>query len=121
MEARDAALEALYATDLDGDPQTRDLGEKARRLAAGVRTHEAAIDNVINTYAEGWKTDRMPAVDRAILRLGTYELTYEPETPPAVVMAEAVRLANAYSTERSGRFVNGVLAKIAESTSGAKP
>lgn len=114
IEARDAALQALYASDLDGDPQWRDLGEKAKRLVAGVQSHQDELDAVINGAAEGWKTDRMPAVDRAILRLGTYELTHEPETPDAVVLSEAVRLAKAYSTEKSSGFVNGVLAKIAE-------
>jgi N utilization substance protein B len=56
----------------------------------------------------------MPVVDRAILRLGLYELRHEPETPVAVVVSEAVRLAKTYSTEKSGAFVNGVLAALAE-------
>ncbi len=64
--------------------------------------------------SEHWAVERMPAVDRAVLRLGSYELVYEPEVPTAVVISEAVELAKQYSTEKSGRFVNGLLARIAE-------
>ena len=113
-EPRDAALTALYAVDLDGELDFRELNVKARRLARGVTDHLEVIDARINESAQGWKTDRMPAVDRSILRLAVFELLYEPETPDAVVVSEAVRLAKLYSTEKSSGFVNGVLATIAQ-------
>lgn len=112
-EPRDAALTALYAVDLSGEPTPADLTDKARRLVSGVTEHLEELDGRINEVASGWRTDRMPAVDRAILRMATYELIYEPGTPDPVVLSEAVRLAKLYSTEKSPGFVNGVLAKIA--------
>jgi N utilization substance protein B len=83
-------------------------------LLRGVLAHLDELDREIDAVSEHWRVPRMPVVDRAILRLGLYELRYEPETPPAVVVAEAVRLAKLFSTERSGAFVNGVLAALAE-------
>ena len=69
---------------------------------------------MIRKYSEHWALERMPVVDRALLRLGTYELAWVPETPPAVIITEAVELAKQYSTKDSGRFVNGLLSRIAE-------
>jgi len=85
----------------------------ARQLAEGVAARLGEIDTLIEKYANAWALDRMPAVDRQLLRLGTYELIAEPEVPVAVVIDEAVDLAKTFSTEESGRFVNGVLAAIA--------
>lgn len=113
-EPRDLALEALYEADQrEIGGVAHDLPPKAARLVKGVLAHKAELDDAIDAASEHWRLSRMPVVDRAILRLGLYELRYEPETPAAVVMAEAVRLAKTYSTERSGAFVNGVLAALA--------
>lgn len=87
----------------------------ARTLAEGVGGRSAEIDTLVSRHASGWALDRMPAVDRQLLRLGTYELLAEPGVPAAVVIDEAVELAKEYSTEESGRYVNGVLAAIARS------
>jgi N utilization substance protein B len=83
-----------------------------------VLEHVRELDDDIDSASEHWRVQRMPVVDRAILRLGLYELRYEPDTPAAVVVAEAVRLAKTFSTERSGAFVNGVLATLAEKERG---
>ena len=115
-EPRDLAVQALYEMDqrgLDDLPAHIDLASKARRFVAGVIDHVAELDAGITAAASNWRIDRMPVVDRAILRLGFYELRYEPATPVAVIVSEAVRMAKAYSTERSGSFVNGVLATLA--------
>jgi N utilization substance protein B len=84
----------------------------ALTLVEGVAAHQAEIDGLIAGHASGWELGRMPAVDRQLLRLATYELLAEPEVPAAVVIDEAVELAKQYSTEESGRYVNGVLAAI---------
>ena len=75
-------------------------------------TRYAFYDEILADYAEGWTVDRMPGVDRAILRLGVYELLWCNDVPPAVVIDEAVELAKVLSTEESPRFVNGVLARV---------
>ena len=114
-EPRDLALEALYEADQrDLTHTTADLPPKAARLVEGVLSHLRELDAEIDAASEHWRVARMPVVDRAILRLGLYELRHEPETPVAVVVSEAVRLAKIYSTEKSGAFVNGVLAALAE-------
>jgi N utilization substance protein B len=86
----------------------------ARRLVIGLDEHREEIDALIRKYSEHWALERMPVIDRALLRIGTYELGWIPETPTAVVITEAVELAKLYSTKDSGRFVNGLLARIAE-------
>ena len=113
-EARVQALGALYAADvLRQDVVDIDrLSARAARLAEGTWQHREALDARIGAASTGWRVERMPAVDRTILRLGAYELT-QTETPAAVVISEAVQLAKQYSTARSGPFVNGVLATIA--------
>ena len=118
LEARDLAVQALYEADVRGDGEMSpgsldDLPARAHRLAAGVIEHRSELDAAIEAASEHWRVDRMPAVDRAILRLGLYELRYEPGVPTGVVVSEAVRIAKAYSTERSGAFVNGVLGALA--------
>jgi transcription antitermination protein NusB len=82
-------------------------------LVNGVEAHRVDIDALLVRFAKGWSLERMPALDRAVLRVATYELGHEPEVPTAVVLNEAVELANSYSTDDSGRFVNGVLASVA--------
>ena len=76
--------------------------------------HHAEVDELLRRYSEHWALERMPAVDRAVLRMGAYELGWEPDVPAAVAISEAVELAKQYSTKDSGRFVNGLLSRIAE-------
>ena len=73
----------------------------------------AEIDATIRAYAQGWTLERMPALDRALLRIGVFELTYTPEVPTGAVISEAVELAKTFSTDDSGKFVNGMLSAIA--------
>lgn len=113
VEPRDAALESLYQYETSGVPNTT-LDGRARRLVDGVNKERDALDGLIESTADHWTVARMPIIDRSILRLGLYELIHQPDVPTAVVVSEAVRLANSYSTERSGSFVNGVLATLAE-------
>lgn len=115
-EPRDLALTALYEADQRGLQSAEidsSLPAKAARLIRGVSDHRVELDAAIDGVSTRWRVARMPPVDRAILRLGLYELRYETKTPMAVVVSEAVRLAKLYSTERSGAFVNGILAKLA--------
>lgn len=114
LEAREQALAALYAADaVDADePDLSDLSARAGRLVMGVWQLRRELDEIIASTSTGWRVERMPTVDRNILRIGVYELR-ETETPVGVVISEAVELAKRYSTAGSGRFVNGVLATIA--------
>jgi N utilization substance protein B len=85
----------------------------------GADEHREEIDAIIRKYSEHWALERMPAVDRTILRLGTYELVWLREVPTAVVITEAVELAKQYSTKDSGRFVNGLLSRISDEVRGS--
>lgn len=110
--ARDQALGALYAADLRGcDPDTSGISGRARRYVEGTWASRSELDAAIADAATGWRLERMPAVDRNVLRLALYELR-KGETPVGVVVSEAVNLAKRFSTERSGAFVNGVLSKL---------
>ncbi len=118
-EARERALALLYeaeAKDSSGadvlDAQPIEVEEYAADLVTGVADHRAALDEMIAGYAKGWALDRMPRLDLTILRMAGYELLHRPDVPPNVVINEAVELAKRYSTDDSGRFVNGVLAAI---------
>jgi transcription antitermination protein NusB len=93
----------------------------ARSLVAGVQEHHSEIDALIAKCADRWAIDRMPVVDRTLLRLATFELLWAGDVPVAVVINEAVELAKSLSTEDSGRFVNGLLGKIAESRGVSEP
>lgn len=86
----------------------------AREIVDGVTDHRDHIDELIMSYAQGWTLERMPHVDRALLRLASWEILFNAEVPAAVAIDEAVELAKEYSTDDSGRFVNGVLGKIAD-------
>lgn len=86
----------------------------AREIVDGVADHLDEIDELIASYSQGWSIDRMPNVDRSVLRIASWEILHNPEMPVAVAIDEAVELAKEYSTEDSGRFVNGVLSKIAQ-------
>ncbi len=88
------------------------IGPYAARLVEGVATRGTRIDELLDTYAQGWSVARMPAVDRAILRLATWELLYNDEVPDAVVIDEAVELARDLSTDESPTFINGLLARL---------
>lgn len=106
-EAKDATVEGvLAALPVRPDPYAVDV-------LTGVSEHRARIDALIGRLAPDWPLDRMPVVDRNVLRLGAYELMERPDVPTAVVLDEAVALAKRYSTDESGRFVNGVLAAAA--------
>lgn len=86
----------------------------AKRLIDGLGGDLSAIDALIESTSHSWRVDRMPAVDRALLRMAVHELTADPDIPAAAVISEAVELASEYSTDASSRFVNGVLSKVAE-------
>ena len=80
----------------------------------GVARHAAAIDDLIATYSQGWALSRMPAVDRAALRIGVWEIVFHDDTPDGVAVSEAVALVTALSTGESPGFVNGLLSRIAD-------
>ena len=90
------------------------LNEYTADLVLGVVNHWRDIDELLSTYSQGWTLDRMPAVDRAILRLGAYEVLYAADVPEPVAISEAVALATQLSTDESPKFVNGLLARLAE-------
>lgn len=119
-EARDGALVALYEMEQRGfeTPDVTGLSPKATRLVLGVMSHLDGIDAEISRLSTHWRPERMPVVDRSVLRLGVYELLHTPETPPGVVLSEATRLASTFSTDKSAPFVNGVLAALATERTG---
>lgn len=115
-EPRDLALERLYEIDSRyTEEATEGLSPRVERMVQGVIDSREELDVEIEAASEHWAVARMPMVDRAILRLGLWELRNEPDTPAAVIVSEAVRLAGTYSTARSSSFVNGVLAALAKS------
>lgn len=118
IESRDLALETLYELESRPDADLPTLPDRAAALVRGVLDEKEALDHEIEAASEHWSVARMPMIDRSILRLGLHELRHHPETPTAVVVSEGVRLAKTYSTERSGAFVNGVLAALARSIRG---
>lgn len=112
--ARDQALSALYAADMTGsEPDKTGLSARATRYTIGTWDKRKELDVAIAAAATGWRVERMPVVDRNIIRLALHELR-KGDTPVGVVVSEAVDLAKRYSTERSGAFVNGVLSKLLE-------
>lgn len=127
-KARKRAVDALYAAELRDGTATELLAETktlvedrqnqqeifefALELVTGVLANQLEIDETITSMAQNWSLDRMPAVDRAILRLGIYEIAFA-DLEPAVAISEAVALANELSTDDSGTFVNGILAAVA--------
>ena len=122
-QERRLAIEILFQADVTGtDGPTalegwvgsrRSVPEFTRSLVEGVSDHLEEIDRTIAAHSEGWTVDRMASVDRTVLRVATYELAFGGEVPVGVAIDEAVRAAKDLSTEDSGRFVNGVLGKIA--------
>jgi len=122
-KARKRALDILYEADLRGRDPVTTLAERAASadppvseyavfLVEGVNANRERIDELLTTYSVGWTLDRMPPVDRNILRLGTYELLWVPDVPDAVAVSEAVELARQLSTDDSPGFVNGLLARL---------
>jgi N utilization substance protein B len=101
------------ATRAASEPDREASWLYAREIVDGIIDNAEVIDETIETHARGWKIARMPAVDRAILRLGTWELLFNPEVPSTVAVSEAVELATQLSTDDSPTFINGVLGAIA--------
>ena len=129
-QSRQAALQVLYSVDVGrraAEPLSLETVDEAlaavaahfelpegarayaRELAIGVAKNREAIDRMLAGHATNWRIERMAAVDRNILRLALYELLFDKETPPAVVIDEAVEIAKRFGSERSSQFVNGVL------------
>lgn len=129
-KARRRALDILFSADVAEvdltqallvageqaarEPQRASSWEYARQIVAGVRDHGEEIDQLLSATSTTWPLERMPSVDRALLRLAAWEILHNPEVPPAVAISEAVTMAGELSTEASGGFVHGILAAIAE-------
>jgi N utilization substance protein B len=131
-KARKRALDILYEAEIRNVPVLDLLDERsaadrspdgtgpppvtgyAAELVRGVQAHRDRIDELLAEHAQGWTLDRMPAVDRNILRIGTYELLWAPGVPDGVAISEAVLLARDLSTDDSPAFVNGLLGRLLE-------
>jgi N utilization substance protein B len=122
-KARKRAIDVLYESDVRGTDPIGTLAERlaqadppvpdyAVELVEGVTGNIGLLDEVLADHAEGWTVERMPPVDRAVLRLALYELLVRDDVPDAVVIDEAVELAKALSTDESPKFVNGVLGRV---------
>jgi N utilization substance protein B len=122
-KARKRAVDLMYEADLRGDDPVSTLAERVAladppindytvELIEGVAAHRDAIDRMLSDYSEGWTLERMPGVDRAVLRVGLYELLWAADVPDAVAIDEAVELAKALSTDDSPKFVNGILGRV---------
>jgi N utilization substance protein B len=130
-KSRKRALDVLFAAEARGvdplvvlaermEPPTgpdlhswSPMGDYAESLVRGVVEHQGRIDGLLTEHSRGWTLERMPAVDRTILRIAVYELLYSLDVPPAVVVNEAVDAAKLLSTDDSPKFVNGVLGGLA--------
>ncbi|MDQ2689445.1 MAG: transcription antitermination factor NusB [Chloroflexota bacterium] len=131
-KARKRALDILFQADVRGDDVAAILAAEAQRAAGeparqsswlyareivdGVIDNRDEIDEQITTFSKDWSLARMPAVDRALLRMGVWEMLYNDEVPAAVAIDEAVELAKEFSTDDSGAFVHGVLARISRAS-----
>ncbi|MGH8774059.1 MAG: transcription antitermination factor NusB [Jiangellaceae bacterium] len=124
-KARKRALDILYESEMQGLSPGATLAQRmvtasaplnayAVALVEGVVARRDRIDELLATYAEGWTLDRMPAVDRNLLRIGAYEVLYRDDVPDVVAVSEAVALARELSTDDSPGFVNGLLARLVE-------
>jgi transcription antitermination protein NusB len=123
-KARKRALDLLFEAELRSEPvitlmeerSSENFGppvpEYAAELVRGVQAHRERIDELLSSHSVGWTLDRMPAVDRNILRIGTYELLWADDVPDGVAISEAVQLARDLSTDASPSFVNGLLARL---------
>jgi N utilization substance protein B len=124
-KARKRALDILFEAELRDEPVLELLAERAEaadppvseyaaELVRGVNAHQQQIDRLLGEHAHGWTLERMPAVDRNILRIGAYELLWGEDVPEAVAISEAVVLAGELSTDDSSSFVNGLLGRLLE-------
>jgi N utilization substance protein B len=120
-EARERALALLYEAEAKSATPADILAALplepepfAAEVLLGVGRHLPEIDALLRRFARNWDLERMPAIDRALLRMGTFELAHRPDIPTGAAISEAVELAKRYSTDDSGKFVNGMLARIAE-------
>jgi N utilization substance protein B len=112
-KARKEALDQLFQSDLrQSEVNVGEVREYAAEILTGVKENLSRIDELIRTYIQGWDFDRIPSVDRNILRLAIWELLWS-STPEGVVIDEALKLATEFSTENSAQFVHGVLSKLA--------
>lgn len=126
-KARKQALDLLYETDIRGTnlvetliardipedgPDARPIREYTRELINGVAANRRKIDELITTYAQGWDMDRLPVVDRNILRLGIYEILWSTSVPTSVAIDEALTLAKELSSDDSSKYIHGVLGRI---------
>ena len=122
-KARKRALDILYAADVRGESAIEaldaaieagegPLNDYTSTLVRGVVEHQERIDALLSSYSEGWTLDRMPAVDRNVLRLGLFEALHVDDVPDAVAVSEAITLVRDLSTDESPQFVNGVLGSI---------
>jgi len=124
-QAREYALQILYQMDITGDLagevlnrfwQSTSCDSEVRsfttQIVRGASENLAEIDALIAKYSEHWEIDRMPTIDRSILRSAIYELLYRDDIPPKVAINEALELANKFSTPDSGKFINGILDKL---------
>ncbi|GAC1404798.1 MAG: transcription antitermination factor NusB [Candidatus Velthaea sp.] len=121
--ARELALQALYGAEVGhkaaadmidetvGSASPAETRTFVRDLVLGTLENAEESDRIIGPLLEGWTLDRLPTIDRIVLRMSVFELNHRRETPPPVVINEAVELAKKFSTEDSGRFINGVLSK----------
>ena len=107
-------LELLSSRDVEEEgPEARPIREYTKSLIEGIHTHKRKIDELITTYAQGWDMDRLPAVDRNILRLGIYEILWSSNVPMSVAIDEALALAKELSSDDSSKYIHGVLGRIA--------
>jgi N utilization substance protein B len=124
-KARKRALDILFEAELRSQPALSVLDERteaasppvsayAADLVRGVQAHREQIDELLSANAEGWTLDRMPAVDRNLLRIGAFELLWQDGVPDAVAISESVLLARELSTDQSPAFINGLLARLLE-------
>ena len=124
-KARKRALDILFEAEIRGEPVLELLTLRARdasppvapyaaELVRGVLEHQDQIDQLLGAHAQGWTLDRMPAVDRNILRIGAFELLWRADVPDPVAISEAVQLAGELSTDDSPGFVNGLLGRLLE-------
>jgi N utilization substance protein B len=124
-KARKRALDILFESELRGRPALDTLAERLAAgdppvseytvlLVEGTTSHIARLDELLSTYSRGWSLERMPGVDRNILRLGLFEVLYVDDVPDEVAISEAVHLAGDLSTDESSAFVNGLLARVLE-------
>ncbi len=123
---REAVFKAIFQMDFTSNDPEEMIGEyiedwfdgklvsDAKRYVKGIKENLERIDEVISSKLENWKFERLSSVDRNILRLGTYELLYEPDVPIEVTLDEMIEMAKKYGTENSGKFVNGILDRISK-------